>query len=79
MRSRKGSGLIQYFLIEFKNRTPRLAAFYVIGIFTGGFSAIFAYVLSLLHGRYGIPGWAWIFVGSLDYLSVGSVLLIGYW
>ncbi|KAF8963681.1 major facilitator superfamily domain-containing protein [Flammula alnicola] len=40
----------------------RLAAFYVIGIFVGGFSAIFAYVLTFLGGRYGIPAWAWIFI-----------------
>ncbi|KAG5651625.1 hypothetical protein H0H81_008002 [Sphagnurus paluster] len=40
----------------------RLAAFYVVSIFTGGFSAIFAYVLSLLGGKQGIPGWAWIFI-----------------
>ncbi|KAF8911501.1 major facilitator superfamily domain-containing protein [Gymnopilus junonius] len=40
----------------------RLAAFYVVGIFIGGFSAILAYVLSLLHGRFGIVGWAWIFI-----------------
>ncbi|KAG6902781.1 hypothetical protein C0995_011929 [Termitomyces sp. Mi166 len=40
----------------------RLAAFYVVSIFTGGFSAIFAYILSLLGGRHGLPGWAWIFI-----------------
>lgn len=40
----------------------RLAAFYVVSIFTGGFSAIFAYILSLLGGKQGIPGWAWIFI-----------------
>ncbi|PPQ64941.1 hypothetical protein CVT26_015661 [Gymnopilus dilepis] len=40
----------------------RLAAFYVVSIFIGGFSAIFAYVLSLLHGQLGIAGWAWIFI-----------------
>jgi len=38
-------------------------------VFTGGFSAIFAYALSLLHGRFGIPGWAWIFVSTLDLLA----------
>ena len=41
-----------------------LAAFYIVGILVGGFSAIFAYVLTLLGGRYGIAGWAWIFVSS---------------
>ncbi|KAF8229045.1 MFS general substrate transporter [Tricholoma matsutake] len=40
----------------------RLAGFYVISILTGGFSAIFAYVLSLLGGKQGIAGWAWIFI-----------------
>ncbi|KDR75670.1 hypothetical protein GALMADRAFT_140293 [Galerina marginata CBS 339.88] len=40
----------------------RLAAFYIVGVFIGGFSAIFAYVLSLLGGRLGIAGWAWIFI-----------------
>ncbi|KAF8806564.1 MFS general substrate transporter, partial [Phlegmacium glaucopus] len=40
----------------------RLAVFYIIGVFVGGFSAIFAYVLTLLGGQYGIAGWAWIFI-----------------
>ena len=40
----------------------RLAAFYMVGVFVGGFSAIFAYVLTLLNGTHGIAGWAWIFV-----------------
>lgn len=40
----------------------RLAAFYTVGVFVGGFSAIFAYVLTLLNGTHGIAGWAWIFV-----------------
>lgn len=29
---------------------------------TGGFSAIFAYVLSLLNGKAGLLGWSWIFI-----------------
>lgn len=37
----------------------RLAAFYVVGVLVG---AIFAYVLTLLGGWYGIAGWAWIFI-----------------
>lgn len=51
------------------NLTERnsLAGFYVISILTGGFSAIFAYVLSLLGGKQGIAGWAWIFVSSLQW------------
>ncbi|KAJ3514754.1 hypothetical protein NLJ89_g2185 [Agrocybe chaxingu] len=40
----------------------RLAVFYLIGIFIGAFSAVFAAALSLLHGTYGIAGWAWIFI-----------------
>ena len=44
-----------------------LAAFYIVGILVGGFSAIFAYVLTLLGGRYGIAGWAWIFVSFFLY------------
>ena len=43
-----------------------LAAFYIVGILVGGFSAIFAYVLTLLGGRYGIAGWAWIFVSYVQ-------------
>ncbi|KAG6920205.1 hypothetical protein DXG01_004974 [Tephrocybe rancida] len=52
----------------------RLAAFYVVSIFTGGFSAIFAYVLSLLGGRHGIAGWAWIFVSlNISPSTIGFV------
>ncbi|KAF9486022.1 MFS general substrate transporter [Pholiota conissans] len=40
----------------------RLAAFYLVGILVGGFSAIFAYVLTLLGGKAGIPAWSWIFI-----------------
>ncbi|KAH9485504.1 MFS transporter prlL [Psilocybe cubensis] len=40
----------------------RIAAFYIVGVVVGGFSAIFAYVLSLLRGRLGVSGWAWIFI-----------------
>lgn len=29
---------------------------------TGGFSAIFAYVLTLLRGKGGLNGWSWIFI-----------------
>jgi hypothetical protein len=34
----------------------------LLSILIGGFSPIFAYVLSLLDGRGGIAGWAWIFI-----------------
>ncbi|KAJ7772119.1 major facilitator superfamily domain-containing protein [Mycena maculata] len=40
----------------------RLAIFYVVAIVLGGFSAFFAYVLSLLSGILGLAGWAWIFI-----------------
>ncbi|KAJ7287183.1 major facilitator superfamily domain-containing protein, partial [Mycena rebaudengoi] len=40
----------------------RLAIFYVLAIVLGGFSAFFAYALSLLSGTLDIPGWAWIFI-----------------
>ncbi|KAJ7647692.1 major facilitator superfamily domain-containing protein [Roridomyces roridus] len=40
----------------------RLAIFYVIAIVLAGFSAFFAYALSLLSGVLGLAGWAWIFV-----------------
>ena len=29
---------------------------------TGGFAAIFAYVLTLLKGKGGLNGWSWIFI-----------------
>ncbi|KAJ7686518.1 major facilitator superfamily domain-containing protein, partial [Mycena rosella] len=40
----------------------RLAIFYVVAIILGGFSAFFAYALSLLSGKLGLAGWAWIFI-----------------
>ncbi|KAJ7496906.1 major facilitator superfamily domain-containing protein [Mycena latifolia] len=40
----------------------RLAIFYVVAIVMGGFSAFFAYALSLLSGKLGLAGWAWIFI-----------------
>jgi MFS family permease len=42
----------------------RLAGFWILSVLTGGFSAIFAYVLSLLNGRAGLLGWSWIFIVS---------------
>ncbi|KAJ3828843.1 major facilitator superfamily domain-containing protein [Lentinula raphanica] len=48
----------------------RLAAFYLISILTGGFSAILAYGFSRLAGKAGLNGWSWIFVieGALTVL-----------
>ncbi|EAU83297.2 hypothetical protein CC1G_10738 [Coprinopsis cinerea okayama7 len=40
----------------------RLAAFYLISIVFGGFSAILAYALHLLKGKGGLNGWQWIFL-----------------
>jgi len=40
----------------------RLGAFYLVSILTGGFSPIFAYVLTLPGRKRNIPVWAWIFV-----------------
>jgi len=40
----------------------RLAAFYLIAIVFGGFSAIMAYGMALLAGKGGLNGWAWIFL-----------------
>ncbi|KJA28876.1 hypothetical protein HYPSUDRAFT_623648 [Hypholoma sublateritium FD-334 SS-4] len=40
----------------------RLAAFYLIGVFVGGFSAIFAYAVTFLGGKAGVPAWSWIFI-----------------
>ncbi|KAJ7072684.1 major facilitator superfamily domain-containing protein [Mycena amicta] len=40
----------------------RLAIFYVVAIVLAGFGAFFAYALSLLSGKLGIAGWAWIFI-----------------
>ena len=42
----------------------RLAGFWILSVLTGGFSAIFAYVLTLLNGRAGLMGWSWIFIVS---------------
>ncbi|KAK0451144.1 major facilitator superfamily domain-containing protein [Desarmillaria tabescens] len=40
----------------------KLAAMHVTSILAGGFSAILAYALSLLDGKGGLSGWAWIFI-----------------
>ncbi|KPI40618.1 putative transporter [Cyphellophora attinorum] len=40
----------------------RLAGFWILSVLTGGFSAIFAYVLTLLRGKAGLNGWSWIFI-----------------
>ena len=40
----------------------RLAGFWILSVLTGGFSAIFAYVLTLLTGKGGLNGWQWIFI-----------------
>ncbi|KAK7036420.1 hypothetical protein VNI00_011617 [Paramarasmius palmivorus] len=54
----------QGFPVRYKRHEvqKRLAAFYLVSILTGGFSAILAYALTLLSGKAGLPGWSWIFV-----------------
>ncbi|KAJ6631603.1 major facilitator superfamily domain-containing protein, partial [Mycena sp. CBHHK59/15] len=47
---------------EVQTRQVLLAIFYVLAIILGGFSAFFAYALSLLSGTLGVAGWAWIFI-----------------
>lgn len=39
----------------------RLSAFWIVSVIAGGFSAIFAYVLSLLRGKGGLNGWSCTF------------------
>lgn len=39
-----------------------MAAFYLVSVFVGGFSAILAYGLMQLGGRHGIAAWRWIFI-----------------
>ena len=41
---------------------PRLAGFYIISVLIRAFAAIFAYALTFLGGKAGIPAWSWIFV-----------------
>ncbi|KAF5380625.1 hypothetical protein D9615_004540 [Tricholomella constricta] len=59
----------------------RLAFFYLFSIFLGGFSAIFAYALTLIAPRGGLNGWQWIFIiegvitivlGLLTYMFVAD-------
>ncbi|TFK74582.1 MFS general substrate transporter [Pluteus cervinus] len=52
----------------------RLAVFYVISLVFGGFSAIIGYALSLLNGRGGIDGWAWIFIIEGIFTIAGGIL-----
>ncbi|KAJ3519094.1 hypothetical protein NMY22_g13355 [Coprinellus aureogranulatus] len=40
----------------------RLAGFYLISIFLGGFSSILAYGITFMKGLGGLNGWQWIFV-----------------
>ena len=40
----------------------RLAAFYLVSVFVGGFSNILAYGLMQMEGVGGLRGWQWIFV-----------------
>ncbi|KAK1547731.1 hypothetical protein CPAR01_01698 [Colletotrichum paranaense] len=40
----------------------RLSGFWILSVLASGFSAIFAYVLTLLRGKSGLNGWSWIFI-----------------
>ncbi|KAF6816306.1 hypothetical protein CPLU01_13902 [Colletotrichum plurivorum] len=40
----------------------RLSGFWILSVLASGFSAIFAYVLTLLRGKGGLNGWSWIFI-----------------
>jgi len=40
----------------------RMAAFYLISVLVGGFSAILAYGLMQMKGLGGLNGWSWIFI-----------------
>ncbi|KAF4470264.1 Major facilitator superfamily transporter [Fusarium albosuccineum] len=40
----------------------RLSAFWILSVLASGFSAIFAYALTLLKGKQGLNGWRWIFI-----------------
>lgn len=40
----------------------RLSGFWILSVLVGGFSAIFAYVLTLLSGKANLNGWSWIFI-----------------
>lgn len=42
----------------------RLAAFYLVSVFVGGFSNILAYGLMQMEGVSGLRGWQWIFVSN---------------
>ncbi|PGH10718.1 hypothetical protein AJ79_05309 [Helicocarpus griseus UAMH5409] len=54
----------------------RLAGFWILSVICGGFSAIFAYVLTLLKGRHGLNGWSWIFI--IEGAITSGVCLIGW-
>ncbi|KAK7057569.1 MFS domain-containing protein [Favolaschia claudopus] len=60
----------------------RLAIFYVVAILIGGFSAFLAYAISLLSGKLGIAGWAWIFIiegaVTVAFGIIGWFLLPGF-
>ncbi|KIK67517.1 hypothetical protein GYMLUDRAFT_156068, partial [Collybiopsis luxurians FD-317 M1] len=49
-------------LIRRAQKFRRLAAFYLISLLAGGFSAIVAYGFAQLAGKAGLNGWSWIFV-----------------
>ncbi|KAL0937141.1 uncharacterized protein CTRU02_206872 [Colletotrichum truncatum] len=40
----------------------RLSAFWILSVLASGFSAILAYVFTMLSGAQGLKGWRWIFI-----------------
>ncbi|KAK9786222.1 putative Transporter [Seiridium cardinale] len=40
----------------------RISGFWILSVLASAFSAIFAYVLTLLSGKAGLRGWSWIFI-----------------
>ncbi|KAI8262036.1 putative transporter [Colletotrichum sp. SAR11_239] len=60
----------------------RLSGFWILSVITGGFSAIFAYVLTLLKGKGGLNGWSWIFIieGAITVVvcAIGWFIIIDF-
>lgn len=49
----------------------RLAAFYLVSVFVGGFSSILAFGLMQMEGLRGYKGWRWIFVSTASKIFLG--------
>lgn len=51
----------------------RIAIFYSINLFAGGFGNILAYAINEMDGVAGYRGWRWIFVGFPPSISTISL------